>query len=158
MITLTTRYQTEPNGDVPTIIGFATAYPYHFHQIASGESRSDDAAFYDTVFQSSSPTMPTQCRLRLSQFIILPPFQEAGHGGRFYDIILKNARPDPKVQELSVEDPSDAFEDLRDRRDLAFLEANKVFEGIKAPAPKQWVEQTRKQYKMPPVTLPFSIV
>jgi len=154
-VLLMTRYQKEPNGEVPTIIGYATAYPYHFHQITSGTSKSEDTEFYDTVFKPASPTMPSECRLRLSQFIILPPFQAAGHGGRFYDIILKNARHDPKVQEISVEDPSDAFEDLRDRRDLAFLEGNKVFEGIKAPAPKQWVEQTRKQYKMPPVILLF---
>src|SRR5271170_3220739 len=154
-VLLMTRYQKEPNGEVPTIIGYATAYPYHFHQITSGTWKSEDSEFYDTVFKPASPTMPSECRLRLSQFIILPPFQAAGHGGRFYDIILKNARHDPKVQEISVEDPSDAFEDLRDRRDLAFLEGNKVFEGIKAPAPKQWVEQTRKQYKMPPVILLF---
>ena len=152
---LTDRYQKEPNSEVPTIVGYATAYPYHFHQITSGTSKSIDTIFYDTVFKSSSAPMPTQCRLRLSQFIILPPFQAAGHGGKFYDIILKNARQDPKVQEISIEDPSDAFEDLRDRRDLAFLEGIKVFDGIKAPVSKQWVEQTRKQYKMPQVSIPY---
>ena len=150
---LTGRYEQEPNNEVPTIVGYATAYPYHFHQITSETSKSDDTTFHDTVFKSPSPTIRTQCRLRISQFIILPPFQAAGHGGKFYDIILNNARHDPRVQEISIEDPSNAFEDLRDRRDLAFLEGKEVFEGIKPPVPKQWVEQTRKQYKMPPVTL-----
>lgn len=96
--------------------------------------------------------IPTNCRLRLSQFIILPPFQRAGHGGRFYDIIFKNARADPQVQEISIEDPSAAFEDLRDRRDLMYLEGDNVFKGIKAPVSKQWVEETRKRHKMPPVS------
>jgi histone acetyltransferase 1 len=91
----------------------------------------------------------------------LPPFQRAGHGGRLYDIILKNAREDSKVQEISVEDPSEVFEDLRDRRDLKFLEGNSVFKDIKAPVSRRWVEETRKQFKMPsvpPVLLSCSLM
>jgi hypothetical protein len=149
---LTSRYEKKPTDQVPTIAGYATAYPYHFHQSTKGTATSNDTTFYDTVFSASSNTTPTNCRLRISQFLILPPFQRAGHGGKFYDIILKNARADPKVQEISIEDPSAAFEDLRDRRDLMFLEANDVFKGIKAPISKQWVEETRKRYKMPPVS------
>ena len=148
---LINRYEKKPSDEVPSIAGYATAYSYHFHQITKGSPTTDDTAFYDTVFNASSITAPTNCRLRLSQFIILPPFQRAGHGGKFYDIIFKNARADPTVQEISIEDPSTAFEDLRDRRDLAFLESNDVFKEIKAPVPKQWIEETRKQYKMPPV-------
>jgi histone acetyltransferase 1 len=79
----------------------------------------------------------------------LPPFQRAGHGGNFYDIICSHARANPYVKELIIEDPSDAFEDLRDRRDLQFLEGQGVFNGIEAPVPRQWVEDTRKQVKMP---------
>lgn len=148
---LTTRYETKPTDEVPTIAGYATAYPYHFHQITKGSPTSNENTFYETVFKGSSNTDPAHRRLRLSQFVILPPFQRAGHGGKLYDIIFKNARSDPTVQEISIEDPSAAFEDLRDRRDLMFLEANDVFKNIKAPASKQWVEATRKQYKMPPV-------
>lgn len=68
-------------------------------------------------------------------------------------MILKNARQDPKVQEISVEDPSEVFEDLRDRRDLSFLEGNSIFKNINAPVSRRWVEETRKQFKMPPVPL-----
>jgi histone acetyltransferase 1 len=88
-------------------------------------------------------------RLRLSQFIILPPFQRAGHGGSFYDIICSHERADPYVKEISIEDPSEAFEDLRDKRDLQFLERKGVFNGIEAPVSRQWVEDTRKLVKMP---------
>ena len=148
---LISRCEKRPSDEVPCIAGYATAYIYHFHQITKGSPTTDDAAFYNTVFNASSNTGPTNCRLRLSQFVILPPFQRAGHGGKFYDIIFKNARADPAVQEISIEDPSVAFEDLRDRRDLIFLESNDVFKGIKAPVSKQWVEETQKHYKMPPV-------
>jgi histone acetyltransferase 1 len=148
---LTYRYEKKPTDEAPTIAGYATAYPYHFHQITKGSPRLNDNTFHETVFSSSSTVGPTHCRLRLSQFVILPPFQRAGHGGKFYDIIFKNARADPTVQEISIEDPSAAFEDLRDRRDLMCLESNDVFKEIKAPTSKQWVEETRKRYKMPPV-------
>ena len=56
-----------------------------------------------------------------------------------------------------MEDPSDAFEDLRDRRDLQFLEEEGMFKDVRAPVPKQWVEETRKKYKMPPVFALFDV-
>jgi histone acetyltransferase 1 len=142
------RYEKRPTQEIPKIAGYATAYCYHFH---SKSSISNDSAFYEKVFQSPSNAISTNCRLRLSQFVILPPFQRSGHGGNFYDIIFKDARADPQVQEVSIEDPSASFEDLRDRRDLFFLESNQVFNGIKAPVSKEWIEESRKRVKMPPV-------
>jgi hypothetical protein len=147
---LTTRYEKKASDETPTIAGYATAYPYHYHQISRGSPALNDSTFFDTIFNSPSKIdTPQYCRLRLSQFIILPPFQRAGHGGRFYDIFLKNARAEQIVQEISIEDPSAAFEDLRDRRDLKFLEENDVFKDIKAPVSKTWVEETRRKHKMP---------
>jgi len=143
------RYEQDLGEETLTIAGFATAYPYHFHQKAS--PTLTDASFFDTILGSSLSPLPTNCRLRISQFVILPPFQRSGHGGKLYDIILKNAREDPKVQEISVEDPSEVFEDLRDRRDLTFLESAGIFKDVRAPVSKQWVEETRKTVKMPPV-------
>lgn len=143
------RYEKTPSDEIPTIAGYATCYPY-FHQNTAKSTPSTDNTFYDTIFKSpSSGFGQTNCRLRLSQFIILPPFQRAGHGGNFYDIICSHARANLYVKELIIEDPSDAFDDLRDRRDLQFLEGKGVFNGIEAPVPRQWVEDTRKQVKMP---------
>jgi hypothetical protein len=147
------RYETDSGEEIPTIAGFATAYPYHFHQNGSPAVTAD--TFFETIFGSSPRPIPTNCRLRISQFVILPPFQRAGHGGKLYDIIMKNAREDPKVQEISVEDPSEVFEDLRDRRDLTFLEANGIFQDVKAPVLRSWIEETRKKLKMPPVPRVF---
>jgi histone acetyltransferase 1 len=144
------RYEKKPSDQVPTLAGYATAYPYHYHEKES--PTANDTNFYESIFESSSDHAgPTTCRLRLSQFLILPPFQRAGHGGKFYDIIFKYARDDPDVLEIGVEDPSDAFEDLRDRRDLQFLEELGVFKDVEAPVSKSWIEATRKNYKMPPV-------
>ncbi|GMK58592.1 hypothetical protein CspeluHIS016_0600340 [Cutaneotrichosporon spelunceum] len=69
---------------------------------------------------------PDQIRLRLSQFVILPPYEHLGHGSNLYSALFKYMLSRPDVAELTVEDPAEAFEDLRDRNDLRFL----VKEGV----------------------------
>lgn len=78
---------------------------------------------------------PDQARIRLSQFLILPPYQHQGLGKRLYAAVynrvaLLSQRPEPylpapevkvKVSELTVEDPSEEFDALRDRCDLMRL-------------------------------------
>lgn len=64
---------------------------------------------------------PEKVRLRLSQFIILPPYQHKGHGSGLYTAIYQYVLSQPLIAELTVEDPAEAFEDLRDRNDLKML-------------------------------------
>ncbi|KAF8655817.1 hypothetical protein AX16_002902 [Volvariella volvacea WC 439] len=70
---------------------------------------------------------PEKVRLRLSQFVILPPYQRAGHGSELYRAIYQYIVTQPSVAELTVEDPAEAFEDLRDKNDLQMLFANEKF-------------------------------
>lgn len=63
-------------------------------------------------------------RERLSQFLILPPYQAAGHGHELYNAMYKHLTSPKNVREFTVEDPNDAFDDLRDRCDLIHLRAN----------------------------------
>lgn len=63
-------------------------------------------------------------RERLSQFLILPPYQAAGHGAELYNAMYKHLTSPENVREFTVEDPNDAFDDLRDRCDLIYLRAN----------------------------------
>lgn len=70
---------------------------------------------------------PDKTRLRLSQFIILPPFQKQGHGSQLYRAIYNYVLSQDSVAELTVEDPAEAFEDLRDKNDLEMLFANERF-------------------------------
>lgn len=78
-----------------------------------------------------------------SQFVIAGPYQKQGHGGMFlfcllcsstkssvaslykaiHDWIIKS----PRYAELTVEDPSEDFEDLRDKVDLRTLLGNEEF-------------------------------
>jgi len=80
---------------------------------------------------------PEKIRLRLSQFVILPPYQRQGHGSALYNAIYQRVLSQEHVSELSVEDPAEAFEDLRDRNDLKMLLSLKPFmeEGFGANRP-----------------------
>ncbi|EIW85488.1 acyl-CoA N-acyltransferase [Coniophora puteana RWD-64-598 SS2] len=79
---------------------------------------------------------PEQVRMRLSQFVILPPFQRKGHGSELYASIRKYVLADPTIAELTVEDPAEAFEDLRDVCDLRELTADARFmDEAFSPAP-----------------------
>jgi len=70
---------------------------------------------------------PERIRLRLSQFVILPPYQRQGHGSALYTAIYQRVVSQGHVSELTVEDPAEAFEDLRDRNDLKMLLGLKQF-------------------------------
>ncbi|PWN25918.1 acyl-CoA N-acyltransferase [Jaminaea rosea] len=64
---------------------------------------------------------PSSARLRLSQFIILPPYHKQGHGSRLYAHVYAQAQADEAVTELTIEDPNEAFDQLRDTCDLKTL-------------------------------------
>jgi histone acetyltransferase 1 len=60
--------------------------------------------------------------VRLSQFLILPPYQKSGHGSALYSAIYADILADSTVRELAVEDPSEEFDVLRDINDWRTLE------------------------------------
>ncbi|KAJ7261253.1 histone acetyltransferase type B catalytic subunit [Mycena haematopus] len=70
---------------------------------------------------------PEKVRLRLSQFVILPPYQRYGHGSELYTSIYQYVLSQPNIAELTVEDPAEAFEDLRDKNDLLMLLSHQRF-------------------------------
>jgi histone acetyltransferase 1 len=82
------------------IVGFSTYYPF-FHY-------------------------PDKIRMRIryfliimnSQILILPPHQRSGHGKELYTFMYQSFRYNPLVVDITVEDPNDQFQDLRDRCDV----------------------------------------
>jgi histone acetyltransferase 1 len=48
----------------------------------------------------------------------------------------------------AVEDPSEAFEDLRDKADLYTLISSGEFDNLKAPLDKKITEPLRKKFKL----------
>lgn len=129
----------DPRFDVYTIysedndhyefVGYSTCYKYYF---------------YDRKLSSFD-----YMRYRISQFVIVPSHQSSGHGGYLYDAIIESCDKERTILEVTVEDPSEAFDDLRDRRDLLRIERypGSIFTNISLPLDKAIVEQSRRYFK-----------
>jgi len=89
-----TRY--EKSATNRTFIGYCTCYRYYLY----------------------NPKSPDTSRIRISQFLILPPFQHQGHGKNLYNSLITHFLTVTPIQEITVEDPSEAFQNLRDIQDL----------------------------------------
>lgn len=95
------RRRSAPDVTTYHFVGYSTLYPFY--------------------------CFPERVRMRISQFLILPPYQQDGHGSALYTAIYQHVLASPSIAELTVEDPAEAFEDLRDRNDLKMLIANDKF-------------------------------
>lgn len=116
----------------PSIVGFCTAYSYWKY---GGSSK------FDAGEQES--------RKKISQFIILPPYQGIGLGGLFYIHLYSLWLNDPTVVEVVVEDPNESFDDLRDRCDLQTLSQLLDVRSIDLPLINSpWAQQTRRSHKL----------
>ncbi|KAJ3118243.1 histone acetyltransferase 1 [Phlyctochytrium bullatum] len=105
-----------------SVVGYATAYGF-FHY-------------------------PDKKRMRISQFIILPPYQKKGHGATLYRALHRDFLVRNEVVDFGVEDPNDAFQDLRDLCDLRLLKERKAFEGVNPPVSAEAVEEVRLKFKL----------
>jgi len=115
--------------DEYNFIGYCTLYRYYFFNKLSAD----------------------QVRVRLSQFLILPPYQREGFGSRFYDTIIQCYLGTPEVREITIEDPSQEFSDLRDRRDMYRLENDSDFRTMELTSviPRNPLMGLRQRAKMP---------
>ncbi|KAH7360105.1 acyl-CoA N-acyltransferase [Rhexocercosporidium sp. MPI-PUGE-AT-0058] len=115
-----------------TFMGYSTVYRYFHFQAGSNvigpkkEAIADFKLPLDNISFSSLP-----CRSRISQFVILPPFQGNGYGSRFYNSIFDFYLAQTETVEITVEDPNYAFDDMRDINDLIRLRALPEFNTIK---------------------------
>lgn len=130
---LYTIYSEESDG-VYEFIGYCTCYKYNF---------------YDRYMHSFD-----YVRYRISQLIILPNHQANGHGGQLYDTIFQACLTDETILEVSVEDPSEAFDDLRDRRDLIRIyqdpEVKSLGKLSALPLDNERIEEMRRRMKISP--------
>jgi hypothetical protein len=78
-----------------------------------------------------------------------------------YSQIFQYLLTRPEVAELTLEDPSESFEDLRDKEDLKMLLENNVFNekpmSELIPFPREWYEATRTKWKLASVSHPQPI-
>jgi len=117
----------EPKISPYIFMGYCTVYRYylfhadHRYVFEQGQKKEIPANLEFEINSSHQSPTSFPCRSRISQFIILPPFQGGGNGSRFYNSIFDFLRKDSSTQEITVEDPNEAFDDMRDLNDLIRL-------------------------------------
>ncbi|ORZ22368.1 acyl-CoA N-acyltransferase [Absidia repens] len=121
---LYTIFKREKNGQSCTyhFVGYCSAYPFY--------------------------CWPDKTRMRISQFLILPPYQNMGHGGNLYETIFSIFTQRKDVIEVTVEDPNESFSDMRDKCDLRFLQDNHGFDNISVPVPMDSIQELQKKFKL----------
>ncbi|KAI9852988.1 MAG: histone acetyltransferase 1 [Thelocarpon superellum] len=111
---------SDPTKAPYSFIGYCTAYRYFF--LATSPETALKPSSSEPTFpfpQTDHTELPS--RQRISQFLILPPYHRQGHGSHFYTALTTAFMADPSIHEITVEDPNESFDDLRDFCDLARL-------------------------------------
>ncbi|KAL8293125.1 hypothetical protein RQP46_000819 [Phenoliferia psychrophenolica] len=123
---------------------------WEFLTLFERRRRGDKVSYHFVGFTSfySFFCWPDTKRLRLSQFVILPPYQSQGHGSALYNLAYQSILSRPEISELTVEDPSETFEDMRDKADLHTLLSASALDSLSAPIPRSLTEPIRKKYKL----------
>jgi histone acetyltransferase 1 len=123
-------YQKRKVGDKTAyvFVGYSTIYRFYYFQPPTppASPRIDEWELPN----GNTDLGELPCRTRLSQFVILPPFQGKGNGARLYKTIFEHYHKIPQTYEFTVEDPNEAFDDLRDICDLQFLRKNPEFNNL----------------------------
>lgn len=93
---------------------------------------------------------PEHIRPRISQMLVLPPFQRLGIGTKFLSVVYQQFQADERVRDITVEDPSDDFRrirnvvDVRLCRTLAAFEPTRLLAGFDG----DMVAEARKRLKI----------
>ena len=122
--TLSLRFKREKFNDTQMcrFVGYCTAYPFY--------------------------CWPENTRMRISQFLVLPPYKQRGHGSKLYQTIYDIFKARSEICEITVEDPNEEFSDMRDKNDIRYLLEHGAFKNLKAPVSPQTIADLCKEYKM----------
>ncbi|CDO92659.1 unnamed protein product [Kluyveromyces dobzhanskii CBS 2104] len=124
------------NKNTKQCIGYTTTYQFW---------RYLGAASFD-----SADSGDQKCRAKISQFLIMPPYQGKGHGKKLYQSIAKQWVSDPSVIEITVEDPNESFDDLRDRCDFERIMNDKLLLDCpnELPINPDWINRKQQTLKL----------
>jgi len=118
--------------------------------VLSGESYYSLVGFA-TVYKFFA--YPDRIRKRISQVLILPPYQRSGHGTHLLRAIYNSVNPS-EVKDITVEDPSDQFKQLRDAFDVALLQKHGWFQNPPLDKlDKSTIEEIRDKLKLTPIQI-----
>ncbi|KAK9317920.1 acyl-CoA N-acyltransferase [Lipomyces starkeyi] len=142
-----TLYEKSTDG-VYSFAGFTTVYSYLWYK---------NAQIYDSstklAAESDGDFFNLYQRRRISQFVILPPFQGQKLGAKLYNTLMDEFYQDSLVKEVTVEDPNVAFDDMRDRCDMERLDKIGIWNDdgfTNAPVSKEWVRFAEAKTKIIP--------
>ncbi|CAF4916101.1 unnamed protein product [Pieris macdunnoughi] len=120
-----------------------------FEKYSSSEGDIQYAtAAYATVYRYYA--YPCHLRPRISQVLTLPPFRKLGLCAELLQAIYSHFIIMPEVLDITVEDPSDDFQRIRDYVDakncdkLPAFQPEKLYEGFS----QEMVDQARSKYKI----------
>ncbi|KAJ5081934.1 hypothetical protein NUU61_010198 [Penicillium alfredii] len=107
-----------PTASSYSIVGYATTYRYWLYQ----RDRSETPSVKSDPFPGPEIKISElPARLRIAQLLILPSHHRSGHGTHLYTTIHASCIADPTIVELTVEDPNETFDALRDTADYCLL-------------------------------------
>ena len=117
-----------PNASPYSIVGYSTSYRF----ITYVPNQLTKPGMQDFSLPLEKPVTPNSlpARVRISQFLILPSHHSHGHGTHLYKAMVKTFLADPTCLEITVEDPNEAFDDLRDYCDYTRLQNNGTLSKI----------------------------
>ncbi|KAJ6135575.1 hypothetical protein N7512_000735 [Penicillium capsulatum] len=116
-----------PTASSYSIVGYATAYRYWLYQ----RDRSEPSPVKNDPFPPSEVKIAQlPARLRIAQFLILPSHHRSGHGTHLYTTIHASCIADDTIVELTVEDPNESFDALRDTADYCLLQPEFLKRGV----------------------------
>lgn len=146
----TYQFWTFPHQDALKALGISGTIPFP----QDPDTQKSVAAPFSTPLSSAtrlfkdSNCLESPSRLRLSQFLIFPPYQRRGHGNHLYTAIFNDVHASKWTYELTVEDPTDEFDWLRDMHDYEFLLQYPEFAALSLPESIP-VEKFRPEAKIP---------
>lgn len=120
------KYKT-PSGDIRyASVGYTTVYLYYSY--------------------------PENIRPRISQMIVLPPFQRLGVGSKIIEALYSYYGPKANVTDITVEEPSDIFQNMRSAVDAKLCKSLSSFapEKLKQGLSKEMLEEAKAKYKINP--------
>ena len=117
-----------PSASAYSIVGYSTSYRFITFISTMKEKKIEPLEFPPT-----EPIHPADLpsRARISQFLILPSHHSHGHGTHLYNAMVSEFLTSPTIIEITVEDPNEAFDDLRDYCDYTRLMSNGALPQVK---------------------------
>lgn len=93
---------------------------------------------------------PNKTRPRISQFLVLPPFQRMGLGAELLNVVYRSFLQDSNILDITVEDPSEEFVRLRDFVDVKNCMKLEAFskEKLRDGFSNEMVEEAQNQLKI----------